>query len=189
MKTWYTKQGLWSLFLMCAVLLHLWAIILIARDMSWVTDRTNAWDAVGVAAYGLMFILVESLLLFLAFVVLGFLTPRSWAVDRRVAFLSALALILAFWAILSQLYFLAGLSFPSWFLGLVASTGRPVFSMYIFFAGIVGASVLLPALWLARSEKSLKIWREVTDRLALLAGFYLFFDFIGLVVILTRNIG
>ena len=60
----YTRQGLWSLFLMCAFPLHAWTLILAFRDISWLTDRTNAWDAVGVTSYGLVFAFVESMVLF-----------------------------------------------------------------------------------------------------------------------------
>src|SRR5512141_1446140 len=69
----YTRQGLWSLFLMCAFPLHVWALILAFRDVSWVTERTNSWDAVGVVAYGLLFTLVESVLVFGIMTLLGFL--------------------------------------------------------------------------------------------------------------------
>ena len=55
----YTRQGLWTLFLMCALPLHIWTLILAFRDLPWLTDRTNAWDAFGVMSYGLIFALVE----------------------------------------------------------------------------------------------------------------------------------
>src|SRR5512143_2388513 len=74
----YSRQGLWSLFLMCALPLHAWTLILAFRDLSWLTDRTNAWDAVGVLSYGLLFALVESVLLFGMVVLLGLIVPRRW---------------------------------------------------------------------------------------------------------------
>jgi hypothetical protein len=60
--------------------------------------------------------------------------------------------------------------------------------MYIFALVAVTLSVLLPALWMARSERAVTIARAVIDRLSVLAGFYLFFDAIGLIVLVIRNI-
>src|SRR5512146_2668540 len=78
----YSRPGLWSLFVMCAFPQHAWAFVLALRDVSWVADRTNAWDAVGVVSYGLLFALLESLLLFGVMVLLGYLVSGSWDVDR-----------------------------------------------------------------------------------------------------------
>ena len=93
----YSIQGLWSLFLMCAFPLHLWAMILIFRDMSWVIERTNVWDAIGVGSYGMIRAFVESVVVFVIFTVLGFLTPANWMIDRRIAFLSLLVILLSAW--------------------------------------------------------------------------------------------
>ena len=189
MKTFYSKQGLWTLFLMCALVPHLWALILIARDMSWVAERSNAWDAVGTAAYGLAFTLVESLLLFIIVCMLGLLTPRTWSSERRIAFLSILALTGLLWAVIGQLGFLAGFNPPAAALRWLAEGGHPVRVMYILALILVVPSVLLPALWVARSDGGLKTFRQIMDRLSPLAVFYLVFDLLGLVVLFIRNIG
>src|SRR3990172_8272255 len=102
----YSIQGLWSLFLMCAFPLHLWAMILIFRDMSWVIERTNVWDAIGVGSYGMIRAFVESVVVFVIFTVLGFLTPANWMIDRRIAFLSLLVILLSAWGMIAQLLFL-----------------------------------------------------------------------------------
>jgi hypothetical protein len=48
--------------------------------------------------------------------------------------------------------------------------------------------VLVPALWVARSDKALGTLRELIDRLSLLASFYLFFDLVGIIIVIIRNI-
>src|SRR5512144_3130677 len=100
----YTRHGLWSLFLMCVFPLHAWALILAFRDVSWVTERTNSWDAVGVVSYGLLFTLVETALVFAVIVLLGYLVSLHWDVDHRVALLGFLVLIASIWAMLEQLF-------------------------------------------------------------------------------------
>lgn len=79
---------------MCAFPLHLWTLILSFRDFSWVTERTNAWDAVGVVSYGLLFAFVESLIIFCIMALLGFLVSSKWDEPRRIALLSTLILLL-----------------------------------------------------------------------------------------------
>ncbi len=189
MKSWYSRHGLWILFLCCAVLPHLWALILIARDMSWVTERSNAWDAIGVASYGLLFTLIESILLFAVVCLLGFLTPRGWSVDRRIAFLSILTLTGMFWAVIAQLAFLVGFDPPAGLLRLLAGNAHPVRLMYLLAFAVVLPTVLIPALRIAASDGALKFARQVMERLTLLSAFYLFLDLLGLVVLIIRNIG
>jgi hypothetical protein len=60
--------------------------------------------------------------------------------------------------------------------------------MYLLAFLIVLPSVLVPALWVARSDKALGTLRELIDRLSLLASFYLFFDLVGIVIVIIRNI-
>ena len=108
----YSKQGLWSLFLVCAFPLHLWTIILAFRDFSWVTERTNSWDAVGVLSYGLIFAFIESVAVFLVTVLLGFLVSKKWNEDRRNALLGNLVLIASLWAMVSYLFFMLQVSIP-----------------------------------------------------------------------------
>ena len=74
----YSRQGLWFLFLISAFPIHFWTLILVFRDISWLTERTNAWDAIGVASYGMVFAFVESVVIFLVLALLGLLTPKQW---------------------------------------------------------------------------------------------------------------
>ena len=157
--------------------------------MSWVTERSNAWDAIGVASYGLLFTLIESLLLFAVVCLLGFLTPRGWSVDRRVAFLSILTLTGLFWAVIAQLAFLVGINPPAPLLTWLAGNDHPVRLMYVLAFALVLPTVSIPALRIAASDGALKFSRLVMDRLTLLSVFYLFLDLLGLVVLVIRNIG
>jgi hypothetical protein len=184
----YTRQGLWSLFLMCAFPLHAWTLILAFRDISWLTDRTNAWDAVGVVSYGLVFAFLESLVLWAVALLLGYLVARSWEPARRVALLTVLTLVLSLWAMLDQLYFLVGTGFPGWLIGLLVKSGHPLWIIYGSLLGLVGLSVLLPTWLILRSERANKWVRGMIDRLSVLTAFYLVLDAIGLVIVIARNV-
>lgn len=184
----YSKQGLWSLFLMCAFPLHAWTLILAFRDLSWLTDRTNAWDAVGVTAYGLLFAFTESVAIFLIAALMGFLVTRYWDSNRRISLLSVLVLILSLWAMVSQLYFLAGVSVPDGLIDFFAHISHPVRILYGIALAAVTPTVLVPALLILRSDKALQFTKGLIERLSLLTMFYLLFDVAGLVIVIIRNL-
>ena len=173
---------------MCAFPLHFWTLILVFRDIQWMTERTNFWDALGVASYAMVFAFLESLLLFLILTLLGFLVPTQWTRETRIALLTVLFLILSVWAMLSQLYFLAAVQTPGWLIFLMARTGHPVRILYALALILVTPTLALPA-WLAlRSEKFLKSVNSLIERLSLLSGLYLFFDVVGLIIVIIRNL-
>lgn len=184
----YTRQGLWALFLMCALPLHVWTLILAFRDLPWLTDRTNAWDAFGVMSYGLIFALVESVLLFLVFVLLGMLVPKSWDPDRRIALLTGFVLILSLWAMISQLFFVTHARLPDGVIAFLVRTPRPLRLMYAVMLVVTGISFLLPAWAALRQTRGLLFIRSAVERLGLLAVLYLVFDAAALVIVLIRNL-
>lgn len=184
----YSKQGLWSLFLMCAFPLHAWTLILVFRDLSWMAERTNFGDALGVAAYAMLFAFIESLLLFIVMALLGFLVSTRWDQERRVALLTVLFLIASLWSMLSQLYFLANLQAPDWFLSILAQNGHPVRVLYALAFVVIAPTVAFPAWLILRSEKAVKSIHALIERLSLLSAFYLFFDVLGLVFVIVRNV-
>jgi hypothetical protein len=184
----YSRQGLWSLFLMCALPLHAWTLILAFRDLSWVTDRTNAWDAIGVLCYGLLFAFVESLLVFVIATLLGFLVSGRWEPDRRLGVMSALVLIMSLWAMGDQLFFLLNLRVPGAFIEFALHAGHPLRAMYGVFLAIVAATLIIPVLLILRSKRAPAVVRGMIDRLSLLAMFYLAFDVAALVIVVIRNL-
>lgn len=185
----YSIQELWSLFLICAFPLHVWTILLFLRDISWLSERTNLWDAIGVGSYGLLYAFVESLLAFVVVVLLGlFLTPRHWAVDKRISFLSLLVLILSVWGMIVQLLFLWQVFPPDWIVGLLIRWGRPLLGLYLISLLFVVPSVVLPVYLFLRSDRMTRSIREFSERLSPLMTAYLFLDLAGLIIVIIRNI-
>ena len=184
----YSRQGLWSLFLICAFPLHLWTLILAFRDISWVTERTNAWDAIGVVSYGMVSALVESMLVFLIIVLVGFITPHQWEVDRRITFLAFLVLILSVWAMISQLLFLWNVSLPESAIEYLRNSDHPVRITYAVLLMVITPTVLLPAYSFLKTKKAVTVMQNLMERLSLLSIFYLVFDLLGVIIILVRNL-
>jgi hypothetical protein len=177
------------LFLVCAFPIHVWAIILFFRDISWLSERTNLWDAIGVGAYALVFAFTESVFIFLVFSLLGLLfTPKQWEVEKRVSFLSLLILILSAWGMIGQLLFLWNISLPEFALRFLAESGHPLRIMYAVSLAVVVPTVGLPVYLFLKSEKMLRSLQEFGERLSMLTMLYLFFDLAGLAIIIIRNV-
>lgn len=184
----YDKQGVWSLFLMCVFPQHLWTLIFAFRDMSWLIERTNIWDAVGNASYALLFALIESLLVFGLLVLVGLVTPKQWEVNRRGAFLTLLLFVTVIWAMVAQLLYLWNVWLPPALMQFIASTGRPLVMLYLLSLVLVVPTASLPVLVFLRSKKALPALLDIIDRLSTLSVLYLFFDAVGLVVVIIRNL-
>jgi hypothetical protein len=173
---------------MCALPLHAWTLVLAFRDLSWLTDRTNAWDAVGVLCYGLVFAFIESAIVFLVTVLLGLLSPRRWDSNRRVGVLSILVLVLSLWAMVAQLFFLVDFQMPGAIIAFLVRSGHPLRIIYTVLPALVAATFLVPVVLVARSERGKRVMAGVIERLGLLSTFYLFFDAAALVIVVIRNL-
>lgn len=184
----YSKHGLWNLFLICAFPLHVWTIILAFRDFSWVTERTNSWDAIGVVSYGLIFAFIESVAVLLVAILLGFLVSKKWSEDHRITLVGTLAFITSLWAIVDYLFFMLQVSIPGKTIIALANMTHPLRFLYAISLVLVIPTVALPTYFLLRSEKFLKGVKSFFERLSILTQFYLFFDFVGLVIVIIRNV-
>jgi hypothetical protein len=184
----YHKQGLSSLFLMCAFPLHFWTLLLAFRDVSWLTERTNAWDAIGVVSYGMIYAFVESILLFIVFSLLGFFISRIWSIERRVALLSIFVLIISLWAMVTQLYFLWGTNLPEPIFQAFVHAVHPLRTMYITLFMLVVTTFVIPAYFILQSDRGLKTAQNFIERITLLSMFYIFLSFVGFFIIIIRNI-
>lgn len=180
--------GLWTLFAISAFPPHLWTLVLFFRDFSWLSERSNSWDALGVGAYGLLFAAIESLLVFIGGLLLGLLIHPTWSTKRRILLLSVLILLTAGWGILGQLYFLWGGRAPEALVTYLASTAHPLRLLYIFLALLIAPSIVIPVFLLLRSEKALQIAASLVERLTLLSGLYLSLDAAALAIVVIRNL-
>ncbi len=184
----YTKQGLWSLFLMSVFPQHLWTLILVFRDMSWIIKRTNVWDAIGNASYAMVYAFFESVMVFCVLVLMGLITPKRWEVNKRIAFLTVLFLTAAIWGMVSQLLYLWTIWLPQSVLQTIAETGRPLFMLYLISLALVGLTVTLPVFTFLVWKKAIPVTLDFMDRISTLSTLYLFLDVVGLVIVVIRNL-
>lgn len=188
MSKYYSKRDLWLLFSAAAFPSHVWALILIFRDLSWVAERTNMSDAIGVGAYGLVIALLDSIFAFLLTILLGFLVSTKWKQSRRISLIGTLVFIVSIWAILSQLYFLTGYSFPPTWIQVLANTTRPLRILYALSFCVATFSVFLPVYGQLKFDKLNAATCEFFERISLLVMLYLGLDIISIIIIIIRNI-
>ena len=161
---------------------------MVFRDISWLTERTNLWDAIGVASYGMLFAFIESIVLFLVVVLLGLVIPKQWHSDRRITFLALLILITSAWGMLSQLLFLWNVSLPPTAIQFLRSSHHPLRVLYAGSLAIVTSTVLLLVFLFVKLRTSVAFMQNIMERISLITMLYLLFDLLGLVIVLIRNI-
>lgn len=189
------RQQLWGrlswaqvvrFFAACATPIHIWAIIMVLRDLSWVSGRTNAWDGIGLVAYALLFALLESLVVFAGFYLLSWLAPWSWTGDVLLTRMTAIVWVFQVWAVLGQLVPLVGggMFLPLQFLLYLSLALR---LLYMIIAVLAMLSLLLPVFLLDRFPRFEKGLLGLLDRVVILMAIYLVLDLVGIVIILLRN--
>ena len=185
-KQYYSKQEVWTLFLISAFPLHVWALILFFWDFSWIEERSGTWNAIGVGAYALVIALVESVFVLLVSLLLGFLIPKVWSPKERASAMALITILVSVWAILGQLYFISAPNL-TWLILTLASFSRSLFMLYLVLGGIIVISFVIPIWFALSSEKFRKGLDAVVERVSFLTIFYLVFDVIAIIIVAWRN--
>lgn len=175
---------------MSAFPLHIWTLLMSFRDVSWVAERTNMWDALGVISYGMVFAFFESVLVFVVLALIGFLVLPSWK-RQRIPVLTALYFVLSVWSMFSQWYFLSGRSMPLDRIIYLAGSEHPLRVIYAIYAItflVVFISFFLPVLLILHSPKTLRFFDDLIDRVGMLMIVYLIMDVLALGMVVFRNL-
>jgi hypothetical protein len=175
-----------KLLLIVTFPLHVWALIMVFRDLEFVSERTELWDGIGYAGYSLMFTLFESLILTLIVWLLTLLLPKKWTTQRTLSIAGSLFLILAIASIIDMAFH----AFNEVRLSKQYLHGLATYPA-LTYAFITGAIVVTMAavVWvIVKSRRGEKLFAEIFDRVMLLSYFYLFLDVVGLVIVILRNV-
>jgi hypothetical protein len=165
----YSAQDLIRLFVFCAFPIHVWAIIIMFRSVpAWLFYMSQS-DFIASIAYHLTFTIFETLLAFIILIITGLLIPRRWVPEPFLTLSCVLIVELSIMAIVFQHLVLQYASLR-W--------------MFVSCLIILAASfVILPKI-----PKLQQITRILTDRLAILTFLYVFFDAIGVIIVILRNL-
>jgi hypothetical protein len=167
----FSRKNILAIFVACAFPIHIWAVIgMLNQIPAWLTRSGKLGDLSGLISLTLLFTLLESLIVTLIVVLLFSLIPVRWF-NEKIIIYGVIVVWLA--AVASMVGHLAGSSIRSSWALLIP----------------VGYLVLVVAtLWSAhRFQKFGNGISRLLDRLTILTFFYLFFDFLAVVVVLLRN--
>lgn len=183
----FNLNQLINMFLLCVFPIHAWTILLVLRDVRWISERTNVWDAVGVMGYALIWSLFESFTIFILIILASALVSRKWDVEKRFSILGMILLVGSIWSMLAQLFYITGGMAPQPLVDFLASSGHPLWFIYGFTVPVVTASILLPIYIIITLKTPAIKFVGFVERIILLSGLYLFFDLMGFIIVVIRN--
>ena len=167
----FTRSNLFALFVACAFPVHVWAIIgLLNQIPAWIL-RVNFWELAGMIGLTLVFTLLESLIVTVGVLALAAIIPGKWFTEKMV--------------ILSTLFI-----WLTSIVSIIAHLKEPLMRSFWGILILVGYLALLPgAYWLVRRFPKFETgMKSFMERLTILTVLYLFFDIVGLVIVILRNI-
>ncbi|UCG22783.1 MAG: hypothetical protein JSW55_11425 [Chloroflexota bacterium] len=161
-------------FAVCLIPVHIWLIVTFLGQARGIAMRLTTWDFVGAVAYVLSFALLESVLLFLAIMVLAFILPGRMFRSKFVALSTVLVLVASAWFI--YLHFNDEM---------IDNRQITLLALWVFsFAlALVGLSLLVH-----RSQRIENSLFALAGRLAVLAILYIFIDLLSVIVVVLRNV-
>lgn len=173
---WSTKSEYFRLFLVCAFPVHFWAYINLLNDMPSMVLEMGVWRIMGVAAYVLVFALLESIFVFGLLLLISFVLPERLFGVKFVHVGTIFILTSSFCFLFIHLYSqweIKSLSFEYWL------------ALWV----LIGLSVFLIAVyWLTVNQRVQKLFQSGIESLAVLSLAYISLDMVGLLVIIIRNI-
>jgi hypothetical protein len=166
--------------------LHVWALLMVFRDIEFVAERTEMWDAIGYAGYTMMFTLVESLILSVIVWALSLLLPRKWSHQRALSVSGSAFLVVAGASIVDMAFhaFNEARISRQYLHGLENFTSLT----YALIAAAVLIGIAVSVFLILKTKWGERAFAEVFDRIILLGYFYLFLDLAGIIIVILRNV-
>jgi hypothetical protein len=129
----------------------------------------KTYEFIGIIAYTLTFALFETLLVCGVVLAVGAVVPRRWVSNSFVPISLALLIELSIMAAVFQHFIIQ--EFPK----------KLLLASYLLL-------LALTAFIVVKSQKLMDIMRRVVDRLTILTFLYVFFDVVGLIIVIARNV-
>jgi hypothetical protein len=182
------KKELINLFLLAAFPIHAWAIILVLKDYQWVFEQYGTGIFIGYASYTLVFAFFESVVFLLFLWLLSYLLPKRWAGVKSFSILAVWALVVSFWAISNQVFYLLMESPPTFISWIMLRVNYHQGLGFALLLVLILSSVIIPLILIIRYDRLEKWVSSLTERVATLSAVYLVFDLLGFISIIFRNL-
>ncbi|HSM57161.1 MAG TPA: hypothetical protein VK879_13505 [Candidatus Sulfomarinibacteraceae bacterium] len=169
-----SPKEVWLLLAVAALPIYSWSIYhFLERFTGWLYYLT-VWEIAGIFAYTQAFALIESLLVVAGVVLMALVLPRRLLRADLVPMGAAVILLSTLWAILAQYndQVLRELSLP----------------ILLLWAGIYLTTIIAAWFLLYRSRRVKQLIHSVAERVSVLLYLYLPLSFLGLLIVLLRNL-
>jgi len=164
-----SRQDLVRGFAVCVFLIFSWSIVLFLKKIPYWRLFLSTWEIASALAYALAFALLESIAVFLVWVLLSILLPAPFLRANFVALGSIVLIISATWIIADHLRIISLSSSLLWPLLYLASIG-----------------LLYPLVY--RGQGIARLLDSIAERLTVLLYVYLPAALLGLVIVILRNL-
>ena len=165
----FTSQEITQIFVYCAFPIHVWTIINMLRDVPPWGIYMRSVELISTVAYTLSFALFETLIVFLPVILIGLIVPKRWIKDKFVPLSSVLLIELTLMTIVLQFFIKERL---------------PKRILLLSYLPLIGFSIVA----VFKFPKIKDLVSSLANRLSLLSFIYIFFDIIGLLIVIVRNL-
>lgn len=169
-----SNQDLALVFSICAFPIYVWSIFNVLKEVPAWLLRLSAWDLIGIIAYTQLFALLESVLVFVALIILGGVLPARLFRDKFVPQSSMAVLLTSSWVMLAHSY--SGIFNPDRVKQLALW-----FALYLISLGLAYAAV-------QRYQKLQALLRAFGNRLMVLSSVYIAIGVLSAAVVVLRNV-
>jgi len=170
------KKIYFQLFLVCMLPVHIWAIIIFLRRMDSFTIFMNLTQIISIAAYVLVYALMESLFLFGILFIGSLILPRRVSAARKLALGTIIALVASAAAVLIHFHAI-------WKVNWIDQK-----EWTWLWVGVGLLVIALISFAVLKSER-LESWlNALVERISLLSLVYLSADILGLMIVLYRQL-
>ena len=161
-------------YLACLFPIQVWSIYNLLYEVPGWSRQMSGWDVIGIVSYTQVFVLFESIVIFLPLLFLSALLPAGWFKDKFVALSTMIVYLSSVWFILAHLN---DVTLYTW--GpkqLLPWIGLFLVSQILFFS-------LIHA-----NQKLESVIVSFVNQVAVLSTVYLFFGLLSVLIIVIRNI-
>jgi hypothetical protein len=171
-----SKEEYFQLFLVCAFPVHLWAILTLMKWASTLILPLDGAQILGVVAYVLVFALLESLFVFGLLFALSLILPQRHFHSQLIPVGSVIIFLASTSAAFIHLY-------QVWKFEVIPP------NLWAGFWVFLGLAAVFPLVHLVKRNQRLETAiRSAVEKLTVLSMIYLVFDFLGVFVLLVRNL-
>lgn len=165
---------------------HFWTLLMVFRDIEFVTERTDLGGTAGYAGYSVLIALAEGLIFSIAIWGLSLVVARKMDKDTIFTLLVSLYYVIAFASMLDMAaHVFDQVRISRQYLYGLAKYPEVTYSLV---AGSILVGWIASLLLVLKSAKAARIIQEVLERIMLLSYLYLFLDAVGIIVIIWRNL-